>query len=238
MLPSVRILTPCTARKTKPALLTPEKVREASSVFRAAWRIGKNISDFNGLEMVSAAELYSGLHHVRVMQGVREYRSSGGSVEVAILSAGYGLVPEKLSDGSDTLLVPYDATFSGMQASRISRTAQMLDIPGDVMSFLTKEGCDVQLVLLGSAYLKACGLPEDMKFPCPTYFLSAPSARVPDSAIRVPLDQAEARRFSSTLVSLKGVLARAALRYLAMGRYLPGCANELLDELERSGVMR
>ncbi len=186
--------------------------------------------------MCAVADLYSGLHHVRVMQGVREYRDAGGRAEVGIVSAGYGLVPERLGSLEPVRIVPYDATFSGMSAGRVARLARELDIPDDVQSFLREDGCDIQLVLLGSAYLKACALPESMEFPCPTWFLCAPSAVVPYRATKVPLGQVEARRFSSTLVSLKGVLTRSMLRMLAAGHDLPQDASALLDELERFGV--
>lgn len=71
-----------------------------------------------------AAEMYTGRQHTQMMDGVRTLRSAFGSdaCDVAILSAGYGLLAEQ------TPISPYDITFHGMGKPLIRARGEKLGI--------------------------------------------------------------------------------------------------------------
>ena len=119
-----------------------------------------------------AEDMYTGLQHKRLMQGVSHLRNTIGdeNVDLNILSAGYGIV------SGDRTIVPYEVTFLGMPVSEILQWAAHLDVPQAANRIFQKD-VDVVFVLLGSTYLRALGLNENSNFSAPTVFLSSKSSQ-------------------------------------------------------------
>lgn len=162
--------------------------------------------------LTPAEELYSGQQHVRLMRGVRALRESGTfTVDLWILSAGYGLVP------GSRKLAPYGATFQGMKSAELRRWADALNVPRDVRRVIGTP-YDLGLVLLGDEYLKACALAPDARLGGLTLLFCGGNTakRLPHLAdLRtVVLSTPEATRFSCGLVGLKGEVASRLLHHL------------------------
>ncbi|MFB6275585.1 MAG: DUF6884 domain-containing protein, partial [Halothece sp.] len=71
-----------------------------------------------------ASQLYTGSQHLQVMKGVNHLRDALGSevIDLMILSAGYGLIPE------DQIIVPYEVSFNTMTGQEIDEWSRFLDI--------------------------------------------------------------------------------------------------------------
>ena len=203
----VLVLTACTGEKavSDPKPLTPDDFRQGPAHVAAREQaIGK---------LTAAEDLYTGLQHQRLMQGVRALREQARNIQLDlyILSAGYGLVP------SDRPLAPYEATFSGMRKQELRDWAKQLQIPQSVRALLA-EPYDFGLVLLGNEYLDACLLASDVTLGGPTLLFcgltKAKSLPELQQLRTIPLGNADAKRFSCGLIGLKGDLAARILRRL------------------------
>src|SRR5262249_60429005 len=107
--------------------------------------------------MLPASELYTGQQHVRLMRGVQAFveahskTGAASTVDLWVLSAGYGLVPGSCK------LAPYSATFKGMPTKTLRAWAAELDVPKTIRRVL-RNRYDLGLGLLGDAYLEGCAL--------------------------------------------------------------------------------
>ena len=162
-----------------------------------------------------AEDLYSGQQHIRLMRGVAAFRSNkknSPTLDLMVLSAGYGLVNAK------TPLAPYEATFQGMRALHLRKWADTLEIPAAIRKAL-KAPYDLALILLGDNYLSACNFDDHVSLGGPTLLLCGTrmATKLPDlGALHVvPLSNREAKRFSCGLVALKGELAARVLKKLS-----------------------
>lgn len=212
------VLTSCTGEKAvhhPGALLLDDFRRGPGHVARRERELGDLLRP--------AGALYTGRQHQLLLQGVRALREAGDEVELHVLSAGYGVVPE------DRLLAPYDATFTGMRRAELRDWARQLGVPGDARRVLSRPS-DLALVLLGDPYLRAVQPGPDLVPGGPTLFLcGAGAARtLPDHPRVRPVVHAlaDTRRFSCGLVGLKGEIARRALVLLARD---PAALRELTD---------
>lgn len=167
------------------------------------------------LRPVTAESLYRGQQHLRLMAGARAYLRAGepaGKLELRIVSAGHGLVARSRR------LTPYEATFAGLPREAIRRRARKLGIPSQIRALLARQ-YGLALLLLGDDYLEACSLDDQMTLGGPTIAFCAPrvAQRLPSlPALHVvTLHNAEAKRFSCGLVSLKGELGGRLLVRLA-----------------------
>jgi hypothetical protein len=157
-----------------------------------------------------AEDLYTGQQHLRLMNGIRQLRDKSGedSVDLFILSAGYGLVL------GGRRLAPYECTFQGMKTAELKGWAEHLRVNADARQVFATPA-DLTLVLLGDSYLRALSLSEEIEFASPTLFFASEKARAHvrgRGIIRVvPLSNREAKRFSCGLVGLKGELGRRML---------------------------
>lgn len=162
----------------------------------------------------SAAELYTGQQHVRLMRGVNALSRQYGaeSIDLWILSAGYGIIP------GNRAIVPYECTFQGMKSSEIHQWASHLRVPEEARRFFSQQS-DLTLVLLGDSYLQALQLDDQVVFNAPTLFLTSTGSqklvRGQGQWRAFPLTNADASRFSCGLVGLKGELAHRLLNWLA-----------------------
>ena len=197
----VCVITTCTGEKAKTvdSLITLDEFRQGKEKVTER---EKELADF----LVSAEEMYTGQQHVRLMRGVEAIGRD--KVALHILSAGYGFLP------ADQKIAPYEATFQGMRKKELREWADQLEVPEDFREIL-KVPCDLTLVLLGDDYLQACALDNDLAFPSPTLLFCGKGAakRIsPRDNLRViTLSNADAKRFSCPLISLKGEIANRIL---------------------------
>lgn len=152
---------------------------------------------------VPADEMYTGQQHVRLMRGLKLIADSSEEnikVDLKILSAGYGLL-----DGN-SLIVPYEVTFSTMKAKPLREWADFLKIPEKVISAI--DGYDLAVFLLGKEYLKAINFPKSIETKCKMVFLTGKGSQscLPKGpTVRtVFLGNKDAKRIGAGLVALKG----------------------------------
>ncbi len=200
-LPRILVVTSCTGEKRfKPKhQLTIEDFKDRE--------ILKEKSQLLSQYSCSAGEMYKGLQHRRVMEGINILRSCLGKelVDVKIVSAGYGIISE------EEVIVPYSVTFNDMKSDEIYSWSDFLRIHEDFQQAII--GYDLVFVLLGDKYLRALKLPVETQSNKTLIFFTAKSSR---KYIKVSnfksyiwtLDNADASRFSCALVGLKGQLLR------------------------------
>jgi len=148
-----------------------------------------------------AGQMYTGRQHQRLMEGVRQLRQKYGhdEVNVQIVSAGYGLVPE------GRLIAPYEATFNDMGLPEMRAWAKTLGIAVAVRK--TTAESPLVIFLLGSRYLEAVAPPVVPDRGQRFVFFAKPSEnqrlRAPGVTV-VPAGKPEATAYGEGLVALKG----------------------------------
>jgi hypothetical protein len=201
----IRILTSCTKKKA---------VSCANPITAEDFERGGEHLNHRENELLEyqlpAGEMYSGLQHRYLMDGVRAVRKRKVEmdIDVAIISAGYGVVSE------ENRIAPYERAFNGKPKTEIRKLSDRLDIPQESRRFLAQPA-DLILVLLGEKYLHAVDLDETVVFGGDTLLFCSQSAveSPPDweEVKKVPVTQQTARKFSEALVRLKGLLAKRVL---------------------------
>jgi queuine/archaeosine tRNA-ribosyltransferase len=173
-----------------------------------------------------AGELYTGMQHLRLMEGVRIMRDALGesAVDVSILSAGYGLVSEK------QLIAPYEVTFNGMKAHEVDSWAKRLSVHDHLESIVK----DYELIffLLGDNYLRAVSLPIATNPHQALIFLASRSKASSIQSLSaktfiLPLSNPEAKKYRYGLVGLKGFLFKKLSEAIATQ---PLLIKEILEE--------
>ncbi|MBD2425580.1 tRNA-guanine transglycosylase DpdA [Phormidium sp. FACHB-1136] len=152
-----------------------------------------------------AGDLYTGMQHLRLMEGVRALRDAFGPevLEVEILSAGYGLISEHQK------IVPYEVTFNGMKGHEVDAWAEHLGVHQAMEQRLVN--ADLVFFLLGDNYLRAVQLPIRTNADQTLVFLASGGAaqKMPDLVAHtfvLPLSNQDAKRYRYGLVGLKGFL--------------------------------
>jgi hypothetical protein len=164
----------------------------------------------------TAGEIYTGEQHLRLMRGVGAFRTAaggkGGEIELHVLSAGYGVIPEGRK------VAPYEVTFATMKSKELRDWADALGVPGDFRRTLAGK-YNLGLVLLGDNYLQACAVDDQIQFGGPTVLFCGTGMAKKLPALKnvrlVPISNPEAKRFSCGLVGLKGDLAARLLTGVA-----------------------
>ncbi|KJH72498.1 tRNA-guanine transglycosylase DpdA [Aliterella atlantica] len=153
----------------------------------------------------SAADMYIGMQHCTMMAGVNALRQAFGTevVDVMILSAGYGLIPEH------QIIVPYEVSFNTMKASDIDKWASFLKIHEDFERAIAKY--DLIFIMLGKNYLRSIQFPINTCDKQSLIFLTSSASSnyiqgVTSKCFILPLSNTEAKKFSYSLVGLKGFL--------------------------------
>lgn len=156
--------------------------------------------------MRSAGQMYTGEQHVRIMQGVNRARYAGHSVQVYIVSAGYGVLAE------DQRIAPYEATFTTMSRSEAAGWAQTLQIPASIAELLRRPA-DRVLLLLGERYMEAGCLETTTSIAAPTWVLcnKTVASRLPRGMTPVELLQTDTTVFGAGMVGLKGEIGARML---------------------------
>ncbi|MBD1932582.1 queuine/archaeosine tRNA-ribosyltransferase [Trichocoleus sp. FACHB-69] len=197
--PRVLVITSCTGQKRfKPAnQLTLEDFKDSLKLPERETSLCEFASP-TGL-------MYTGLQHLRTMEGVTLLRQSFGRevVDVKILSAGYGLIPE------DKIIVPYEVTFNRMKGYEVDEWAKFLEIHQAFEKAIF--GYDLVFILLGDNYLRSLCLPvETCNNQTFIFLASSKSANyIRDLTAKtfvLPLDNTDAKHYRYGLVGLKGFL--------------------------------
>ena len=155
--------------------------------------------------MCTAGEMYTGMQHLRLMEGVKIFRQSLGdkAIDVNILSAGYGLIPE------ERLIVPYEVTFNGMKGYEVDSWASQLGIQSDFEKAV--HGYDLVFLLLGENYLRSLSLPVTTRTDQTFIFLASQSSMkwirtLNAKTFILSLSNSDAKHYRYGLVGLKGFL--------------------------------
>ena len=227
--PRVLVITACTGEKR----FKPNNPLTLDD-FRNSTRLSQRQVDLAEFAC-PAGELYTGLQHLRLMEGSQALRCALGPdvLAVEILSAGYGLIPEHQK------IVPYEVTFNGMKGREVDEWAQHLDIHTAIEQKL--ETADLVFFLLGDNYLRSLQLPIQTRSDQTLVFLASNSSakKMPQLAAQtfvMPLSNADAKRYRYGLVGLKGFLfkqfAKAVVadpKLLNQVQVNPGIFRQVVD---------
>lgn len=196
----ILVLTSCTSdKKYSPTnLLAIEDFNSSEELTRRTEEL-KNYK-------TEASEMYTGIQHVSLMEGLKKVWSKYGVsvVDLYIISAGYGLL------GRDDIIVPYEVTFSEMTDKQILERSDFLDIHERVESLISHY--DLVFFLLGREYIIALRLPFHVSNTVAQIFLVGPTYRklIPDlpNTFLIPTGRDQAAQLHTTNIALKGVLLR------------------------------
>jgi hypothetical protein len=197
--PRVLVVTSCTGEKR----CKPENQLRLED-FKEKARLQQREADLTQFAC-PAGQIYTGVQHLRAMEGVQLLRQFLGreAVDVVILSAGYGVIPE------DKTIVPYEVTFNTMKGYEVDEWAKFLGIRQAFEQAIV--GYDLVFMLLGENYLRSLCLPVETCSNQTFIFLaSSKSANyIRDNRAKtyvLPLSNADAKHYRYGLVGLKGFL--------------------------------
>lgn len=195
----ILVLTSCTGeKKFKPEnqLTMADFEKISSKEFKQR---EKELSAYK----LPAEEMYTGQQHLRLLRGLKLMTDASKgdiSIDLKILSAGYGLLDDTAS------IVPYEMTFSGMKAKQLRNWADFLKIPEKVLSAI--EDYELSIFLLGKEYLKAIKFPKTLNTKATLVFLAGKGSETllptGPNIKTVFLGNADTRRMGAGLVALKG----------------------------------
>lgn len=207
----ILIVTSCTGEKLyKPS--NQLKLEDFKDLTRLQ-NCSKQLSEF----AAPAGKMYTGQQHLQAMEGVQLLREELGQdvVDVLILSAGYGLIPESQT------IVPYEVTFNSMKADEIDEWAQFLGIHQAFEEAILRY--DLVFMLLGESYLRALSLPVVTQPLQTLIFLASHGSKNyiqggEANTFILPLSNADAKRFSYGLVGLKGFIFK---KFASIAAHVP-----------------
>ncbi|TCP53887.1 tRNA-guanine family transglycosylase [Tumebacillus sp. BK434] len=157
-----------------------------------------------------AVELYTGGQHVDLMKGVSAYRAAGLDVDIAILSAGYGVLHEKQS------IYPYEVTFNDMTGNTIQSWSKQLAITETMQERI--ENYDLIFFLLGDKYLQSIEWPLKIRDNQKLIFFAGESSKkriqFQKGHHMMAIGTKEAKEFGSGLIRIKGHLFSQLLTFL------------------------
>jgi hypothetical protein len=144
------VISPCSAKKRGDV---PDPARAADLADPGRRRLAEaRLSAF----ACPAIEMYTSTHHRLVVAGVRAVweRWGRGTLDLAILSGGYGLLP------ADQVIIPYDVTFDQFENAELAAWVVRLEIPQRAAALV--QHYDLVFYLLSGRYLAALDLPLDV----------------------------------------------------------------------------
>lgn len=197
----VLVVTSCTGeKKFSPAnQLTQDDFRTAKTLKARE----KELKDF----ALPAAEMYTGMQHLRLMEGLRllreKFPKGKATFDLKIVSAGYGLIDENRK------IVPYEVTYNTMKNPELDAWALQQGLHADLVKILPDY--DFVFFLLGDKYLRACKLPFDVQKRQKYFFFTSGTTlkyfpKNDGKYWRLELSNADAKSFGYGLVGLKGFL--------------------------------
>lgn len=234
----ILLLTSCTGEKrykptnplTQSDFYETEQVCDSSGTRKP--RREEELAEF----ATPASELYTGAQHLQAMEGVNALRQALGSqaVDVMILSAGYGLIPE------NQVIVPYEVSFNTMTGQQIEEWSHFLNIHTTLEQ--TIRHYDLIFVLLGENYIRSLSLPIEVNPEQTFIFLTSQGSlryinRLEANKFTFPLTNSQAKHYGYGLVGLKGFLFKKFATKIKANPTLinqvyqyPYIFKELLDE--------
>ncbi|MGG3471317.1 tRNA-guanine transglycosylase DpdA [Neobacillus pocheonensis] len=152
-----------------------------------------------------AKDMYTGRQHLWIMEGINNLREKYGDsiVDLAIVSAGYGLVSE------DQEIVPYNVTFANMKKDELTDWSNKLKINEHTSEKI--KSYDMVFFLLGEEYLNSLQLPfEETRQDQKLVFLGSKASvkLIPNNNPYhyVEVGNKDANDFGKMSISLKGYL--------------------------------
>lgn len=207
----ILVITSCTSKK----LWKPDNAL-CQADFRDPARLKYREAQLTSMTC-AAGRMYTGGQHLALMEGIRTLRQAGISVDLQIVSAGYGLIPERRP------IVPYNVTFNDMPHSAVVPWARFLGTPGAVRDVV--KPYPLAFFLLGDRYLTAI---EPPLYPRPEQrfvFFAAPtkSGLAGPGVTTVPAGKELCSLYHAGLVALKGSMFRTLACALAAApsRWIP-----------------
>jgi len=160
----------------------------------------------------TAGTMYTGKQHTTLMKGVKEYREAGYEIDVAILSAGYGVLKEQDE------IVPYNVTFNSMNSTSIKQWSLKQKMDEQIHQLISDY--DLIFFLLGDSYLKAINwnalcIHTSQKLVFFVGHASVKNILVQENMYAISMGTVEAKTFKSGLVWIKGELFARLLKTLA-----------------------
>ncbi|MBQ4899865.1 queuine/other tRNA-ribosyltransferase [Paenibacillus sp. Marseille-P2973] len=159
----------------------------------------------------TAGKMYTGSQHLALMEGIQQYRKSGGEITLNILSAGYGLLSE------DDEIAPYEVTFNTMDSQTIKRWSAHQNITGDLQNIA--KNYDLLFFLLGDKYLQAIDWPLNLREDQTAIFFAGSSSKSRllnwDHYHVLTIGEKEAKEFKYGLIGIKGYLFAQLLLRIA-----------------------
>jgi len=227
----ILVLTSCTGKKRAESAegLTLDDFMRGAEHVRAREGVLRETA-------CAAEDMYTGEQHLRLLHGVRAYRETGSTLDLRILSAGYGVIDAARQ------IVPYEATYKALSKKAARTWATTQQVPQAFRDLMQRETL-LTCIALGDDYLWACDIREDVVFVSPTLLFCGErtAAKLPEipNLFVVPLSNRDAQRFRCSLLGLKGELFTRLLLRLAQGQELRlHSADALLEDLDRSATPR
>lgn len=200
----VLVVTSCTGEK----LHKPENQLILDD-FRDSKRLQKREQELNAYR-TPAGKMYTGSQHLALMEGIEYYRQNGGTIDVDIISAGYGLINEK------DLIVPYEVTFNKMDSLTIKSWAQQQGITSKLQERI--KDFDLVFFLLGDKYLQSVEWPLTITENQRLIFFAGESSKskvlIEDNYHLLSIGEHEAKTFKFGLIGIKGYLFAQLLRHV------------------------
>ena len=191
----------CTGKKDDKGC--PEGIKLQEADFESAARLSQ--AEHRVKEWLRpAGKMYKGSQHTLMMRGVEHFRTNfaAATFDVAIVSAGYGLISEKKK------IAPYNITFKGKGSPWIRERREVLKIPAKSRKLLS----DYQVVffLLGKEYLISLGMPLDPALGQKFVYFGRADQRPPSpdrDILCIPAGPAEVERYGGApIIGIKGAM--------------------------------
>lgn len=191
--PSLTVITPCSSTKRNNFASAPRFEDLVDPTRRA------RIMQRQAALALPARDLYIGRHHILILKAVDRLRSAfpDTKIELLIISGGYGVL------GEQELVVPYEATFSGLPRAEINQRALELGIHARLSAKL--HNSSVAIFLLSETYLKAIEAP--LVVAKQEIYLAVPNPPLDgNGVIHIATGRAQAERLGVAPRMLKAVL--------------------------------
>ncbi|NRR19753.1 tRNA-guanine transglycosylase DpdA [Brevibacillus sp. MS2.2] len=177
---------------------------------------------------VSAGEMYTGSQHLALMEGVKNYRFNGGTIDVSIISAGYGLLDE------GDFIVPYEVTFNTMNSQTVKNWSKQQGISEQLQDKI--QNYDLVFFLLGDKYLQSVLWPLSIRDNQRFIFFAGGSSKskilLEDRYHVLTIGEKEAKEFKFGLIGIKGFLFSQLLKQVSKN-IIDDAWNEIAESPEK-----
>lgn len=199
----VLVVTSCTGQKKH----SPENQLTLED-FKNNEHLSDKTMDLSAYK-ATAAKMYTGRQHTALMKGIEEYRKTKNDIDLAILSAGYGVLREHDE------IVPYNVTFNSMNSAFIKQWSQKQRMSQQMDQLISDY--DLIFFLLGDSYLKVIDwhdlhIRANQKLVFFAGHASVKNVLVQENMYAISMGTVEAKIFKAGLVWIKGELFAHLLR--------------------------